>query len=145
MRPDTKAAKGMAVVLAAAVCAVEVVRDSTLPEHSPHADPARPDPARQAVAGGGSVEGRPLRWHNALGESIQWVNGSGELVTFVANGRPSDLDGLQLHAVTESADDGDRNVPRVVRRRAGGKMIGVLEGLHQSGRSIRIPSEVPGF
>jgi hypothetical protein len=101
MRTDTKAAKGLAAGLVAAILAAELLHDAALPEHSPHGDPARPDPALRTVAGGGSVEGRPITWLNDLGKPVQLVNDRGEPVTVVANGRPSDPDGLELPAARE--------------------------------------------
>lgn len=94
---DTRSAKGLAAGLAAAIFVTELLHDAALPEHSPHGEPTSSDPSRQTIAGAGSIEGRPITFVGT--GPIQFVGRGGHPLTFVANGRPSELDGLDLDGV----------------------------------------------
>ena len=90
MRETRTDAKALATGLATAIFAAELSHHVALPEHSPHAEPLRPDPARQTVADGGSLEGRPITFVNGAREPVQFANDHGEPVAFVPTGdRPT--------------------------------------------------------
>jgi hypothetical protein len=95
-------ARALAAGLSGTIFAAEFLDDAILPEHVPHIDADQQSASNgQTITDGGSAPGRVVTWANNDAEVVQLVNNRGEPPTFVATGKPSILDGLELPVARE--------------------------------------------
>ncbi len=91
------ASKALASLVAGTILLTELLRDDDSSPHLPHlesGDGISPGPDKTGQ--GGFVPGRLLTFVNNAGEPLQFLGRDGHPWTFIANGKPNDLDGLEL-------------------------------------------------